>query len=102
MIRLLGIICAVVIGAIALPFAIVGGLFFSTRKCTPQELAAELNALAADDMRWWDGLECGGRIQDPRLEAIRQEAMAVELPFRDQDRALLTRLAAKAAAITPQ
>ena len=87
----------------AFKLAIIGGLLGREgRKTTPAELASKLGALASNDLSGWDQLECGGRFQDPRLEAIRQEAKAVELPFWEEDRALLARLAARAAALGPQ
>jgi hypothetical protein len=86
----------------ALPLILIAAIFFrKNRKCAPKELALELNQLAAGDMDGWDEMECV-QIEDPRLEAIRQEAMAVHLPFRAEDRQLLTRLASKAAALHPR
>jgi hypothetical protein len=98
--RLLPAIGIVALIVAAIPLAIISGIFSRSRKCTPRELASELNELAAGEMGGWDQLECVP-IKDPRLEAIRQEAMAVHLPFREEDHQLLKHLAAKAAALQP-
>ena len=101
--RLLRAIGVIALTIVALPLAIIGGVIGRKgRESTPNELASELSELARGDMSGWDDLECGGPFRDPRLEAIRQEAMAVELPFREEDRALLARLAAKAHALQSQ
>ena len=93
-------ISAILITIVALPFAIIGGLFFRERKCTPEVLAADLKALAdgtGDDMAW-DNLE-SVRIADHRHEAIRQEALTVNLPLQPAGREILSRLATKAKAL---
>jgi hypothetical protein len=99
--KLLRALGAIALGVASLPFALVAGIGFRGRTCTPKELALELEGLAAGDMSYWDQLECV-RLKDPRLEAIRQEAMAVNLPFREEDQNLLRRLAARAAALQPR
>src|ERR1051326_8246879 len=99
--RLVRAVGIVAIAIITLPWAVVGGLFSKKRDCTPEELASELKELAAGKMSGWDQLECV-RIKDPRLESIRQEAMAVELPFRQEDRELLAYLATKVALLSPR
>jgi hypothetical protein len=98
--KVLRAIRAVAILAVALPVAIVAGLFLSKgRKCTPEELAADLDEFASgtEGEMAWDRLE-SVPILDPRLEGIRREAMAVNLPLRAEDRDLLGRLAVKARA----
>jgi hypothetical protein len=73
-------------------------------KRTADELASTLRRFAdgAEDPYDWDDLECGGPIRDPRLEAIRQEAMTVDLPLRPKDRAKLGELAVRAEAVRQQ
>ena len=95
------LISAIAVAVVTFPFAVMVGLLSEgRRKCTPQQLAGELARLGAGDMSGWDRLECGGRMRDPRLEAIRQEAMAVSLPFRPQDQAKLAELSQKAARLS--
>ena len=96
--RLLRAIGGIALAIAALPLAVIAGILFKRRKCTPEEMASELNELAAGNMNGWDRLE-SVPIKDPRLEAIRKEAMAVCLPFRSEDRALLRHLAAKAGSL---
>ena len=77
------------------------GILSKYRKCTPEELAADLRKFAdgTEGDRDWDDLECGGPFEDPRLEAIRQEAMHVELPLRPEDRIMLGALAFRAGSL---
>ena len=99
---LLRIITVIAIALIALPVALVAGLLGRKgRRCSPQELAQELRQLSEGDMSGWDEFECVP-IQDPRLEAIRREAMQVELPLRRSDRVKLAELANRAEALPPQ
>ena len=102
MVRLLRAICAVAFVILALPIALVAGLFFKgrSRNCTPEELAAELQALAdgQDDLVDGDRLECVP-IKDSRLEAIRQEAIYLIQPVRPEDRPKLGQLAERARAL---
>src|SRR5688572_23965244 len=100
--RILRIIGGIALTVVAIPLALIGAAIGRKgRKCTPAELASELKELAAGDMSFWDQLECVP-LRDPRLEAIRQEAMAVDLPFREEDCVLLRRLAVKATALPLQ
>ena len=90
-------IVGIVIAAIVLPFAVIAGLISRRgRNYTAQEMAAQLQRLAQGDMSGWDDLECGGPLRDARLEALRQEAMTVELPLRPQYRAKLADLSLQA------
>jgi hypothetical protein len=86
--------CAFVI--VMLPAAFAAGLLSKGRKCSPEELASELKKFAtgAEGETDWDRLE-SVPMRDPRLEAIRQEAMTVNLPLQAEDRAKLGLLAAK-------
>jgi hypothetical protein len=95
---LLRAIGGVALTVVAIPVALIAGIRFKDRKCSPEKLASELKALAAGDMSYWDQLESVS-IRDQRLEAIRQEAMAVALPFRPSDRAKLVELALRAEAL---
>jgi len=101
--KVLRAILAIAIVVVALPVAIVAGLLSKGRKCTPEELAADLDVFASgtEGEMAWDRLE-SVPILDPRLEGIRREAMAVNLPLRAEDRDLLGRLAVKARLLTPQ
>jgi hypothetical protein len=100
MVRLLRAIGAVAFVVLALPIGLVAGLLFKGRNCTPEELAAELQALAdgQDDLVDGDRLECVS-IKDPRLEAIRQEAVHLIQPVRSEDRPKLGQLAERARAL---
>jgi hypothetical protein len=98
---LLRILGKVALLTVALPLALIAGLFFKGRKCGPEELASELRALAKGDMSYWDRLECVP-LKDPRLEPIRQEALKVDLPFGPADPAKLMALADRAAALERQ
>ena len=101
MIAILRTIGATALVGILLPVSIVAGLFSKGRKCAPGELASELEAFAndAEGEMAWDRLE-SVPIIDARLEAIRREAMTVNLPLQADDRAKLGRLASKARALT--
>jgi hypothetical protein len=95
MLRLLRFAAKVLI-VICFPLAALAAAFLKkTRNCTPQELASDLRELADGKYESWDELECVP-IEDPRLEAIRQEAMTVALPFRPEDRIKLAALAQRA------
>jgi hypothetical protein len=96
--RFLRAIGIVLLTILALPLAAFAGVFLKGRTCTPEQLAQELRALAKGDMKGWDRLE-SVPIKDTRLEALRMEAMKVELPFRPSDRELLAALAQKAEAL---
>ena len=98
--KLLRAIGAVGLVIIALPVALFAGLFSKGRKCTPEELVSDLRALAdgTEGEMTWGTLECVPII-DPRLEAIRREAIKVNLPLQTEDRAKLSRLATSAAAL---
>jgi len=103
-VRLLRAVGAVALVIFALPIALVAGLFFKGkgRNCTPEELAAELQALADDQDGLVDGdrLECVP-IKDSRLEAIRREAVYLIQPVRFEDRPKLAQLAERARALKP-
>ncbi len=85
---------------IVIPLALISKIWFKGRKCTPEELAYELDEIAAGRMDGWDQIECVP-LADTRLEAIRGEAMWVNLPLLESDKAKLTLLAAKARALKP-
>jgi hypothetical protein len=82
---------------VALPIAIVANLFSKGRDCSPEEFAADVQKLAdgTEGERDWDVLE-SVRLKDPRLEAIRQEAIAVPWPIDQEGRAKLSSLAQRA------
>ena len=90
------------IAIVLLPIAIVASFLPKGRKCSPAKLAAKLRKFAdGTESEWdWDDLECVP-IRDPRLEAIRQEAMTVSPPLRAEDRTKLGPLSAKASALSP-
>jgi len=98
--KVLRAILAVAIVVVALPVALVAGLLSEGRKCTPEELAADIDEFVSgtEGEMAWDRLE-SVPILDPRLEGIRRESMAVNLPLRAEDRDLLGRLAVKARAL---
>lgn len=66
---------AILLAPIALPIAILGGLFGKTRGRTPDEVVAFLrDFIDGTGGEWdWDEFECVP-ITDPRLEAIRKMA----------------------------
>ena len=102
-VSLLWAIRAILIVIVAMPFGLIAGLLSKGRNCTPEELAADLKKLAegTEDERDWDILE-SVPIADQRLEAIRQEAIAVNFPPQEADRAKLGRLVLKARALSDQ
>ena len=92
--RWLRFIGATALVIVALPVAVVGGLLSKGRNCTAQEFAADLQELSDGNDESWDRLE-SVPIKDSHLEAIRQEALKVNLPLRAEDRAKLGGLAAR-------
>jgi hypothetical protein len=102
-VSLLWAIRAILIVIVAMPFGLIAGLLSKGRNCTPEELAADLKKLAegTEDEWDWDILE-SVPIADQRLEAIRQEAIAVNFPPQEAERAKLGRLALKARALSDQ
>jgi hypothetical protein len=80
----------------AIPIALVAGIFFKGRNCTPAELAADLQKLAdgTEGDMGWDELE-SVPLKDPRLEEIRCEAIAFAPPG-PADHAKLAELAQRA------
>jgi hypothetical protein len=101
-IRLLRIIGAAALVIVAFPIALMAGLFFKGRNCTPEELAIDLQKFSdgIEDAMDWDELE-SVPLKNPRLEAIRQEAMDVNLPLRPEDRTKLGELAARTRTLFP-
>jgi hypothetical protein len=96
--RWLRFIGATALVIVAFPFAVIAGLLSKGRNCTAQELAADLQKLSDGNDECWDCLE-SVPIKDPRLEAIRQEALKVNLPLGAEDRAKLGELAAQTRAL---
>lgn len=103
MMYLLWDIRAILIVIVAMPFGLIAGLLSKGRNCSPEELAADLKKLAegTENERDWDRLE-SVPIADQRLEAIRQEAIAINFPPQEADRATLGRLATKAKVLGDQ
>jgi len=99
--RWLRILVAAPLIALAMPVAIISGLFSKGRKCSPAELADELQKFAdSKEHEWdWDDLE-SVPLKDPRLEEIRLTAMKVALPLGAEDRAKLAELAERARTLT--
>jgi len=75
---------------VALPVALLAGLFGSREKRNPDEVAAYLrNFIDGKGDEWdWDDFTAVP-IADQTLEAIRQRAAAVELPLTDRGIATL-------------
>jgi uncharacterized protein YciW len=94
----LRIALAISLIVIALPAAIFARIFFNQdRDCSADEFASRLErlALGSEGPYDWDELE-SEPLQDPRLEEIRQAAMALAFPPSNEDRAILRQLAARA------
>jgi hypothetical protein len=78
---------------VALPVAVLAGLFGSREKRNPDEVAAYLrNFIDGKGNEWdWDDFT-SVPIADQTLEAIRQKAAAVDLPVTDRGLATLREL----------
>jgi len=101
--RLLRKIGATAIAIIALPIATIAGLFSKGRNCTPIQLAADLRELSEGrkGAYGWDEMECVP-LKDPRLEAIRLEAIRMAWSLKPEDLLKLKEFADRAEAIPAQ
>lgn len=93
------------LAAILLPVAFVAGIWhrlMGGAAVSPNEFADILRGAAGDGhphYPYWDMLECVD-LRDPRLEALRQEALQVALPPTLDGQSKLSELAMKADALT--
>jgi hypothetical protein len=91
--NLLSVAAKALLVIVALPVALLAGLFGSREKRNPDEVAAYLRNFIdgkGDDWDWDDFISVP--IADQTLEAIRQRAAAVELPLTDRGMATLREL----------
>jgi hypothetical protein len=79
--RWLRILIAAPLIILAMPIALMAGIFFKGRNSTPAELPADLQKLAdgTEGDRDWDELE-SVPLKNPRLEEIRRAAVALAPP----------------------
>lgn len=88
---------------IALPVAMLAGLFSKPKKRTPAEVAGFIRDFLDDTGGGWDWDDFTSvRLADPSLELIRKNAEMVALPVTPEGREELRRLLARAEVLKTQ